>query len=57
MTSLDVRQFVKVINETDKHHRGASLMSELHLQLEKAGFLFVLRVRFNLEIVFKYFFS
>lgn len=48
---------MNVINETDKHHRGAFLMLESYLQLEEAKFLFVLCVRFNLEIVFKHFFS
>lgn len=49
MTRLSVRQSLNVINETSKYHRGAFLMFELYLQLEKAGFLFVLCVRFNLE--------
>lgn len=57
MTRLGVQQSMNVINETDKYHRGAFLMHELYLQLEKAGFLFVLCMRFHLQIVFKYFFS
>lgn len=44
MTRLGVQQSMDVINETGVHHRGAFLMLELYLQLEKAGFLFVLCV-------------
>lgn len=48
---------MNAIKETDKHHRGAFFASVTFAIGEGWIFLLVLCVRFNLEIVFKYFFS